>query len=87
MPAYDGRRGDLRGLGLAFENLQGRKSQEGIGQAVLRALWRFGRGVGGGGWHGAGAAIGCWQCWGEDAAESWSAGWWAPGLAAQRAVN
>jgi len=30
MPAGDGWRGDLRGLGPEFENLQGRKSREGI---------------------------------------------------------
>jgi hypothetical protein len=37
MPADDGRRGELRGLGPAFENLQGRKSREGIREAVPRA--------------------------------------------------
>jgi hypothetical protein len=30
MPADDGRGSELRGLGPAFENLQGRKSREGI---------------------------------------------------------
>ena len=30
MPACDGHRGDLRGLGPAFENLQRRRSREGV---------------------------------------------------------
>ena len=72
----------------AFEKRQGTKSWREVvrgGAAGAMGIWP--RREGGGGWRGAGAAIGCWQCWGEDAAELWSAGWWAPGLAAQRAVN
>jgi hypothetical protein len=42
MPADDELRGELRGWWPAVENLQGRKSREGITQAT-RALWRFGR--------------------------------------------
>ena len=51
MPARDGRRGELGGWGPAFENLQRRKSREGIREAVLRALWRFGRGTLSGRWE------------------------------------
>src|SRR5664280_1072846 len=44
MTAYDGLRGEIRGWGPAFENLQRRKLREGIRVTVRRALWRFGRG-------------------------------------------
>jgi hypothetical protein len=51
MPAEDGRRGEFLGSGPAFENLQRRKSREGIREAVLRgsmAIWllRVGRPMG-----------------------------------------
>jgi hypothetical protein len=51
MPADDGRRREHRGLGPAFENLQGRKSREWIREAVPRALWRFGCCAWGSGWE------------------------------------